>query len=327
MHRGRSKVLIVIGAIMVVAAACGSSSETDGPGTSSTVPTVERGLAGPSAGCTADGDAPTSATSVAFQSGGEDRTYNLTVPTDATVSQPMPLVVNLHGSSGTEDGQDQVTAFPELAQQDDFVVLTPQALEPDRLWRLRADSPDPQFIKELIDQTTSQLCIDQGRVYLTGFSLGGMLSMALACQHPERYAAIGVVAGLNDASCPRTMPVPMIAFQGTDDPTVRFDGTYPTDVQTLLGTGGKPRLDIAEQWSELNACATDAPSESTDGPVTVITFSCPADGDVRFYRIEGGTHHWPGGQPVGYITGVTTPGDASVNATQLIWDFFAGFQR
>lgn len=319
--------LLVVGLCLAVSVACATSPHdvaADQATATSDAPVSSFPNARPSEGCTSSDPKPASAKSVGFESGGENRTYNLTVPA-APPDQPLPLVILLHGATGTDHDQEAVSGFPALAEQKGFVEVAPQAVEPGRFWRLGANGLDQQFIDALIDHTSAQLCVDLSRVYLAGFSLGGMFSMQLACTSPERFAAIAVVAGLIDMPCGRTEAVPLVAFQGTDDQTVRADGSYPDGIQLVLGGKSRPRDEIARSWADGNACSTGQDRVTDQGAVEVTSFACPAGADVVFYRIAGGTHQWPGG----HLDPHTKPSaaDTAVNATQVIWEFFGQFQR
>jgi polyhydroxybutyrate depolymerase len=233
-------------------------------------------------------------------------------------------VVNLHGATGTAESQDDASAFPSLAEREGFVVLTPEAAEPGRLWNLPPVLLDVRYVSRLIDDTMANQCIDPARVYLAGFSQGGMLATAVACEQPERFAAIGSVAGLYDLpSCERTTSVPMVALQGTADPTVRPDGTYSDDIQAFLKGPVTSREELARRWATQNGCSSDPPATSTEGLVTVLTFDCPTDGEVLYYRVDGATHLWPSTrEQTGPVTVPTTPGDSAVDATDVMWTFF-----
>jgi polyhydroxybutyrate depolymerase len=176
----------------------------------------------------------------------------------------------------------------------------------------------------LVDDVAAGTCVDLSRVYVAGFSLGGMFAMKLACLAPERIAAIGVVAGLIDIPCDRDRPVPLIAFQGTDDMTVRLDGTYEPGIQLLLQGASRPRPETAATWAAQNGC--DPEPNVVDDPGTVTTtYRCPAGSEVELVLTKGGTHNWPHLAATPPPDG--GPGDTAVDATQQMWEFFERAQR
>jgi len=64
-------------------------------------------------------------------------------------------------------------------------------------------------------------------------------------------------------------------------------------------------------------------SEALDGgQVTRATTRCPDGSEVVAYRVEPMGHAWPGEAPVG----LGDP-DAPINATDLLWQFFADHPR
>lgn len=68
---------------------------------------------------------------------------------------------------------------------------------------------------------------NRSRLYLTGFSNGGMMAYRFACEHPELVAAIGVVAAAYVArpDCMPSRPVPAMHIHGLLDRTVPYRGT------------------------------------------------------------------------------------------------------
>jgi poly(3-hydroxybutyrate) depolymerase len=77
------------------------------------------------------------------------------------------------------------------------------------------------------------------RLYLTGFSNGGMMAYRFACEHPELVAAIGVVASAYVARtvCMPTEPVPAMHIHGLLDRTVPYRGTaWSSLLRTSLPT-------------------------------------------------------------------------------------------
>ncbi len=125
-----------------------------------------------------------------------------------------------------------------------FIAVMPQGLVttfiPEPEWNFTTlglfgpDAPDDvAFIDDLLDALEAELCIDSARVFSTGFSAGAHLSVRLACDLSDRIAAIAPVAGvyfhpfspdIPESGCLSTRPIPVIAFHGTTDPGVPFEG-------------------------------------------------------------------------------------------------------
>jgi polyhydroxybutyrate depolymerase len=77
----------------------------------------------------------------------------------------------------------------------------------------------------LINQLEAEYSIDPARIYVTGISNGGMLAYRVGREMSDLVAAIAPIAGcmypvMNDLS----EPVSVIAFNGTDDPVILFNG-------------------------------------------------------------------------------------------------------
>jgi len=179
-----------------------------------------------------------------FEGGGMQRAYNLRVP---DVDGPVPLVVSMHGALGNADALDRVSGWPEIAEREAVALLTPgKNTKPGGIWNLDPDGQDVAYLRQLLDEVEDDVCVDLDRVYLTGFSQGGMLSLILACGEPDRFAAIAPVAGMIDIDCDdRTTPV--IAFHGTADDVVGFDGVQ-ADPEMVGYADGPSVPELAEAW-------------------------------------------------------------------------------
>src|SRR6185295_10136343 len=116
-------------------------------------------------------------------SGGRPRTYRLFVPPAYDGHARLPLLLNLHPSGGTSDGQARTSGFEDVAAREGFVVASLQA--DGGRWNVpvrenRLD--DVAYVGDVIDDVAAQLCTDKTRVYATGFSGGARMSSLLACK-------------------------------------------------------------------------------------------------------------------------------------------------
>lgn len=258
-------------------------------------------------------------------SSGEKREYLLHVPDSYSGSEAVPLVITLHGFAQWPANQAFVSQWNTLADEEDFIVVYPSGTRFPKRWRASWDGSDPQsvatevqFFNDLLDKLSRDYVIDPERVYVNGLSNGAGMSLRLACELPERVAAIGGVAGaylvdLDD--CPGE--VPGIFFHGKADPIVPFEGGPSERFELPF-----PNVaDFVEEYASLNHCQPDKQTFLSEGNVVGVNYvDCDAGADVVFYTIEDGGHTWPGGRALPEsITGKTSN---ELDATRLLWDFF-----
>jgi predicted peptidase len=116
-----------------------------------------------------------------------------------------------------------------------FIIVAPQSPRPE--WDVGA-------LDALLDEIMARYRVDVDRVYLTGSSMGGYGTWALAAAHPERFAAMApICGGGNPASADRLRGVPTWAFHGAEDRTVPPEESRKM-VAALERAGGDVRLTI-----------------------------------------------------------------------------------
>ena len=134
---------------------------------------------------------------------GPIRTAVVHVPSGATGTEPLPVVLSFHGAGETAENRPMVDRFTALGDQHGFVSVYPQGLFGDAGpvsgvtgWDVEATAVDePAFVAALLDELGARVCIDESRVYAAGFSNGGAMALLLACELPDRIAAVASVAG------------------------------------------------------------------------------------------------------------------------------------
>jgi polyhydroxybutyrate depolymerase len=189
-------------------------------------------------------------------------------------------------------------------------------------------------------------------VYVTGLSNGAFLTSAVACRYADRIAAAAPVAGIRDIDgCDPSRPVPVVAFHGTADTFVAYDGGYGSSVANLpspdgsgktIGQSGGDRIsqgnattttapgstkpptieEITADWAKRNGCSAKRTEEKVASDVTLLAWSCPKGDEAELYRVEGGGHSWPGSafsKQVASVVGRTTD---SISADEIMWRFF-----
>jgi predicted peptidase len=153
--------------------------------------------------------------------------YSVYVPSDYRGDKRWPLLVDLHGGGAQgDDGIRQTAHF--LAHEIrmnrkrfPLLVLFPQAA--------RGTGWNPEVIMAEIDQTLRDFRVDAGRIYLTGFSMGGAGVYDTAAQWPNKFAAVIAIAGPVPAETSELVKglrrVPIRIMHGVLDKRVPVEGS------------------------------------------------------------------------------------------------------
>ena len=201
------------------------------------------------------------------------------VHTPPGLADGMPLLISCHGMDQDPSYQQQNTNWEKIADTAGFVVVYPRGGTSMSTWDISGDS-DAKFMLSIIDEMNSKYKIDRKRVYLSGFSMGGMFSYNAISYIADKIAAIAPTSGYNVMGYKKAQrAIPIFHTHGTGDQTVDYSG--------LEGNFGKYR----EQFN----CPSKAVEEKLSGhswPATLYTWGPCDDGIyVKHLKFEGRGHH------------------------------------
>ena len=170
----------------------------------------------------------TATVTLPVQHAGEHRSYLLHVP-DGLLG-PAPLVVALHGAHQTAAHMAGYSRLTELADQEGFVLAYGMGLS--GTWNAgtccKPRANDVAYLDSLLAHATdplrSRVVIDPDRVFLTGYSNGGMMALRYACSRADRVAAVAVVAATLVAPCEPGSRVAVLDVHGEVDTVVPVKG-------------------------------------------------------------------------------------------------------
>jgi polyhydroxybutyrate depolymerase len=271
-----------------------------------------------------------------MQAGGLTRTYYIHLPLSYTGQQAVPLVLAFHGSGATGKDLADQTHLNEISDEEGFILVYPDGYQ-EQWADGRGTTPPEQagvddvgFVSALIDKLLGELNIDKSRVYVTGFSNGGIFVQRLACELADKITAMASVSGTMaaniSAQCQPARPIPVLLFMGTNDPSVPFDGGEVDGNQGI----DLSAAETIQQWTMHNACSptpstTQAPSALNDGTDVFRTeySSCKNNADVILYTIEDGVHTWPDGTE----DAQTAESHNDLDTSQVIWNFFSQYSN
>ena len=201
----------------------GSRSGTDGGGG-----TYAPGNAPvPSAGC----GKPTTVTNgkKTITSGNQQRTYIIDIPANYDPNKPYRFFYTSHWiGARAEDVVNQNYYFLKplaTAANEPAIFLAPQALpgNPGGTWDTQKPT-DQVLFDDILAYVKANLCIDESRVFATGFSFGGMMTYSLSVNHQKEIrAAVGIAPANYNIYVPTKTHEPIAWMQTTG----MSDGTCP----------------------------------------------------------------------------------------------------
>jgi predicted peptidase len=146
--------------------------------------------------------------------------YLLYLPRDYERKDAWPLLLFLHGAGERGSNIEKVKEHgpPKLVERGTefpFIIVSPQCPEGEAWnWKLKS-------LSVLLDEVTTHYKVDPDRIYVTGLSMGGFGTWALAAYTPNRFAAIIPICGGGELSSIRRLKnLPIWAFHGAKDPIV-----------------------------------------------------------------------------------------------------------
>ena len=265
------------------------------------------------------------------------------IPVSYDATQPMPLVLVLHGAFSTARQMDRWAEWSSLADREGFFVVYPEGIG---IWGFlqhwnaghccgkaaRDDWDDVAYIDALIDYLLERYVLDERRIFMVGFSNGGMMTYRYAAERSSRLAGAAVVSGALGSRETLDAPewclpepagsVPMLVIHGTEDDSIPYEGgraDRKRNGRTYLSVN-----DAVSFWARVNQSEDLGESRLLYQGIVQEETGRNKHGKpvVRLCRLEGWGHQWPGGSVTRSL-----PEDKNLkgfDATSYIWDFFAG---
>ena len=266
-----------------VATTGGAGGATSGGGTFGRNP---GNAAVPSAGC---GRTPSLKNgTITLSSSGMNRQYIIDIPTNYDNNHPYRLYFGYHWAGGTmtdvATGQTvlrNVWAYFGLKQlaQDSTIFVAPQGL--NNGWA-NTNGQDLVFTDDMIKQIEGDLCIDKSRIFAGGFSYGGGMSLALACDRADVFRAVAPQSGSATLSGCKDGTKPMAVF-----------GAAGTETYSAM-------LSAVQKFAKNNGCTSQSPPQPAAGSKTHICTKyegcgvgypvewCPFDAGHKAAPFDGG---------------------------------------
>jgi len=187
-----------------------------------------------SAGC---GNAPTlTSGQKTIDVSGTSRAYTIQLPDDYDQETAYRLIFGWHWRGGqmSDVVSGGIIGGPyyglEQRAEGTAIFVAPEGI--DNGWA-NTQGRDIAFLQAMLDLFFSDLCIDQSRLFSTGFSYGGMMSDTIGCEMSDVFRAIAPMSGALYSGCNQATdhPIAMWMAHGTNDDVVPLaDGQAALDV-------------------------------------------------------------------------------------------------
>ena len=232
-----------------------------------------------------------------IQTGGKSRQYFLYVPDCLTDNRP--LIISCHGMNCDYAGQKNDTQWPNLADTANFVVVYPVGIAGTAWgqsfqtgWDLDGMT-DVNFMLDIIEEMKQNYNIDETRVYMSGFSLGGAFTYYMLNKAADKIAAFGPISGYNlmGANTSSSRPVPICEVHGTADNIMSYSGIK----------------DYLKKFAQAMKCNM-TPEETTGNGYSKLHYKDgECDTEVILYSVNGRGHE---------------PSNNGFHTSNALWAFF-----
>lgn len=173
--------------------------------------------------------------------------YQVFVPAGYSPSRPVPAILFLHGAGerGTDGKLPTLVGLGPYAKARGasfpFLVVFPQAedVRGRLLTPWTAGSPDADRALKILEDAQKNFRIDDRRITLVGWSMGGYGAWSLGAAHPEKWSAVVAMSGGGDPDKVTALKnTPVWAFHGARDALVPVAESREL-VEALKAAGGQ----------------------------------------------------------------------------------------
>jgi len=234
-----------------------------------------------------------------------ERTYLVYTPAGYDAEQSHTLLLALHPANTTAQQMADMTQFQLLADEHSVVMVFPNSVS--GRWNSSGTlAPDDVgFVSSLLDTLITEYAIDETRVFVLGYSSGGLMTMKLRCVMSDRlagvisYAAPMTFTIANE--CLASAPVSAMVIHGTADEVFPFSGQASVNKGTLSGTFSADQT--IGFLASLNDCESQAQVDDIsveDGRNRVFLTRYPCENNIaELYTITSLGHFgWAGQLPM-----------------------------
>ncbi len=252
---------------------------------------------------------------------GKNRHYKI-VNASPKNTDPQPLIIGLHGYRDRAEWFAAYSGLHLLAEQEDAILALPSGLRNSWNgtfccgWAWQNNAADAAFVLKMIEAIEQNYTVDASRIYIVGFSNGGILAQKLLNDAPDIFTAgAAVMSGVGDKNTLLDISnatAPLLLVNGTADAYVPLKEMQPD----VAGFTFLPAFDSADIWAEQYDLTGN--QATTEDIFTRYTWKNDTNRQLEQLIYET-SHRWPSWRLW------TLPNEVP-RSTQVIWEFLSSHQ-
>jgi len=251
--------------------------------------------------------------------GGVTRVYYVYTPKSYSAETKVPVVFVLHPLTKDAAWAEHTMGWDQCADKNGFLVVYGQSSSDIGIWNAglsdaerASGADDVGYLEAVMDAVESAYAVDMSRVYMVGFSAGGIMTAKMGATVPKSLTAIATVAGITgfadkDVLVP-TAPLSIITFRGTADRVAPYTSDAPS---VLFNIRVYSAASTAADWAHADGCSQPPTTTQINGGHIVETDYMGGVGgaEVQLMTVNGGKHEY------------------RLEDTGLIWQFFSAHTK
>ena len=222
---------------------------------------------------------------------GEERQYLEYVPTAYSDAEAAPVLFMLHGMGDDADNFFAATRIQNVAEEQGWIIVCPQALDFNyenallggsydfgACWNagctvsvsfnmygmpfsfdvnVNENVDDEGFLMATLAALKEEYNVDQDKIFFAGFSLGGFMSHRMAINHGDVINSIAAISGVIGNNLTTLTPVDnvnVLQIFGTTDEMITYDDALISLESLGSYNIGLPVEQTVEFWRTFNQC-------------------------------------------------------------------------
>lgn len=267
---------------------------------------------------------------------GFTRSYIVYAPAGVSTTQALPVVLMLHGTSGTGLEFYDRSGWKEKCEAVKCIAVFPTAREVCYIdggknnthtkWTVSSLVPcnasvvfadDVKFMRQMFADIGTRYAIDAKRVYVTGFSNGGSFSSKLWAEAPDLFAAVASSSGFDLQTSQAPNKVPFYFTVGEQDDDMKVVAGYPQGFPLNESALDIPFFKVIGGSALTRLGLSTAHTTTTNAAGITFHYTTPASAGTEMYFsiVKGQTHEYPNGT------------NYPLKAADVFWTFFSSHRK